>query len=306
MRISTQQMQQRGVDAMLERQAQLSVTQQQLATGKRLTAPSDDVLASTQVLALNEVIATYGQYQSNADVAENRLAAEEISITQGINVLQRARELAIQGNGGSLGAANRADIAVEVREILDEIIGLANTVDANGEYLFAGFNVDTAPFTVTENPPASGLFDYAYTGDLGQRSVQIGATRQVAVGDPGQDVFMNIPVSGGGTQSVFETLEQLAVDLEANVKNFATADDLQQAIDWLGGVRARIGARQNAIDTHRILNEDIVFQGKKTLSEVQDLDYAEAISRMNLQMVGLEASQRSFSRIQNLSLFNFL
>jgi len=306
MRISTQQMQQRGVDAMLERQTTLSSTQQQLATGKRINVPSDDVLGSTQVLALNEVIATSEQYQDNADIAENRLAAEEISITQAINVLQRARELAIQGNGGAMGPENRAAIAVELREILDEVLGLANTVDANGEYLFAGFNVDTVPFTATENPAGSGLFDYAYTGDLGQRSVQIGTTRQVAVGDPGQDVFMDVPVSGGGTQSIFETLEQLAVSFESNAQSPNASNDLKLAIDKLDSIRARIGARQNAIDAHRALNEDVIFQGNKTLSEVQDLDYAEAISRMNLQLVGLEASQRSFSRIQNLSLFNFL
>ena len=74
----------------------------------------------------------------------------------------------------------------------------------------------------------------------------------------------------------------------------------------MGSFRAKSGARQSVIDGHRLLNDDIILQGNKTRSELQDLDFAEAVSRMNLQLVGLEASQQSFSRIQGLSLFNYL
>jgi len=62
MRISTTQIQDRAVAAMLERQSDLSFTQQQVASGKRILAPSDDVLGSTQILALNKVIDTHQQY----------------------------------------------------------------------------------------------------------------------------------------------------------------------------------------------------------------------------------------------------
>jgi flagellar hook-associated protein 3 FlgL len=306
MRISTSQMQDRGISAILERQAEISRTQLQLATGRRVLTPSDDALASTQALALKQVIATYGQYQENSAVAEARLVREEGALTQSINVLQRVRELAIQVNNDSLDSVSRTNLAAEVRGILDDMVSIANMVDVNGEYLFAGFNVDTPPVIASEVPAGSGLFDYTYTGDLGQRSVQIGDIRQVAVGDSGQDVFMDVPVSGGGTQNIFETLEQFALDLESDAPNTAIIEDTLRAIDHLGDFRTRVAARQNAIDNHRNLNDNIVLQSNKTLSEVQDLDFAEAVSRMNLQLVSLQASQQSFSRIQNLSLFNFL
>lgn len=306
MRISTSQMQDRGISSILERQTEISRTQSQLATGRRVLVPSDDTLASTQALALKQVIATHEQYQENSRVAEARLVREEGALTQGIDILQRVRELAIQANNGSLDVAVRANLANEVREMLDGMVGIANTMDANGEYLFAGFSVDTPPITVSEVPPGSGLFDYTYTGDLGQRSVQIGDTHQVVVGDPGQDVFIGVPVSGGGTQNIFETLEQFALDLENGTPNTAIIGDTLLIIEHLGDFRTRVGARQNAIDSHRNLNDNIVLQSNKTLSEVQDLDFAEAVSRMNLQLVSLQASQQSFARIQNLSLFNFL
>ena len=306
MRISTLQMQDRGLTAILDRQAELSKTQQQVATGKKFLVPSEDVLGATQVLALKKVISTHEQYTENSDVAEGRLTQEESSLTQTINVLQRVRELAIQANNDSLGANQRASMAVEIREILNEVVGISNSVDGNGEFLFAGFNVNTPPVTVTENPPLSGLFDYTYTGDLGQRNVQIGDTRFIPVGDNGQDVFMDVPISSGGTQSLFDTIEQFALDLEANAPTQVIIADMSLAMDHLESFRTQTGARQNAIDNHRFLNEDIIFQGEKTLSQVQDLDFAEAVTRLNMQLAGLQASQQSFMKIQNLSLFNFL
>lgn len=306
MRISTTQMQDRSVATMLDRQAELSKTQQQVASGKRILSPSDDVLGTTQVLALQELIATHKQFDENANAAEARINQEEASLTSTIDALQRVRDLAIQANGSSMTAEGRASIAVEIRAILDNVRSIANTADANGEYLFSGFNVDTVPFTETEVPPGSGLYTYAYTGDSGQRTVKIGESRFMPVGDPGQDVFMDVPESGGGTRNVFDTIEQFALDLEANTVTAPIIDDMSLAMRHIGSFRSKTGARLNAIDAHRALNDDIVFQGEKTLSQIQDLDYAEAASRLNLQLTGLQAAQQSFARIQNLSLFNFL
>jgi flagellar hook-associated protein 3 FlgL len=304
MRISTAQLQERGLNAILDRQELLSHTQQQLATGKRILSPSDDVYATTQALALNKVIATHKQYQENTNVAESRLQQEETAIDEVVNALQRIRELAVQANNASTGDMDRESIAVEIRQRLEGIVAVANSLDSDGEYIFAGNNVDTPPVQVTAL--GGGLFNYSYTGDSGQRMLQIGNSRQIAVGDPGDEVFFSVPVSGGGTQNVFETIEQYALDLEANTPTGVILDDLLLAIDHIGSFRAKTGARQNVIDSHRVLNDDIILQGNKALSDVQDLDFAEAVSRMNLQLVGLEASQQSFAKIQGLSLFNFI
>ena len=293
MRISTSQMQARGVAAMLDRQSDLSKTQQQVATGKRILSPSDDVYGSTQILALNKVIDTHTQYRENSDVVEARLNQEEIALTQNIDVLQRVRELAVQAENSTYTVANRANIAAEVREILNETLSVANSVDSNGDYIFSGFNVDTAPFTATEVPAGSGLFDYAYTGDLGQRNVQIGETRFMPTGDPGQNVYMDIPETGGGTQNIFETLEQFAVALETGAPSGNIINDVDLALNHMSEFRTLTGARQNAIESHRALNEDIIFQGQKTLSSIEDLDFAEAISRLNLQLTTLQAAQQS-------------
>jgi flagellar hook-associated protein 3 FlgL len=119
-------------------------------------------------------------------------------------------------------------------------------------------------------------------------------------------VIMNVPFSGGGTQSIFETIDKLATDFENNSISSNSLTDIQSAIENVVTVRTKIGARLNAMDTQKNINDELTLQSQKTLSGIQDLDYAEAISRLNLQMVGLQASQQAFTKIQNLSLFNYL
>lgn len=284
---------------MVDRQDVLSHTQQQLATGKRILVPSDDVYGSTQALALKQVIATHEQYNVNANIAQNRLVQEETILDESIDMLQRVRELAVQSNGNSITATGKTQIAIEVRELLDSLVSLANTKDSSGEYVFSGLKVTTKPFSLVGA-------NYVYAGDSGQRSVQVGDSRQIPVNDPGDGVFEAVPVSAGGTKMLFDTIAKFATDLEGNVTNTAILDDTLLAMEHLSSFRTKTGSRQNVIETQNILNDDVVVQGKTTLSNIQDLDIAEAVTRMNLQLVGLEASQKSYAKIQNLSLFSFL
>ena len=123
---------------------------------------------------------------------------------------------------------------------------------------------------------------------------------------PGNNIATTTPFSGGGNQSIFETIDALASDFEAGNFSPDAITDIQSAMDNVLTVRAKIGARLNALDTQKEINEELILQSEKTLSGIQDLDYAEAISRLNLQLVGLQASQQAFTRVQNLSLFNYL
>ncbi len=195
MRISTDQMQQQAVNLMLDQQAALAKTQQQVATGRRLATPADDPAAAAQALDLEQARQTIGQYQKNADVARGRLSLEEGTLAGMDDVLQRLRELAVQGSNDTQTAASRAFIARETRELLGQLVTMANTRDANGEHIFAGYSGATQPFSQS----ASG--SVAYSGDAGSRFLQIGATRQVATGDSGQDVFRAIR-NGNGTFQV--------------------------------------------------------------------------------------------------------
>ncbi|MDO9371179.1 MAG: flagellar hook-associated protein FlgL [Gammaproteobacteria bacterium] len=200
MRISTNQIQQQGVNTMLDQQVRLSKIQQQLATGQRILTPADDPAGASQALDLTQAVAVNIQYQSNVDAARTRLNLEESALSDVTSLLQNVRTLAVQANNTTLSNSDRTSIAREIRQRLDELLSLSNTKDGNGEYLFAGYKGQTQPFTRT----SAG--SYTYNGDQGQRFLQVGPTRQVAADDSGTAVFQSIR-NGNGT---FTTLDNSA------------------------------------------------------------------------------------------------
>ncbi|MDH5189960.1 MAG: flagellar hook-associated protein FlgL [Gammaproteobacteria bacterium] len=197
MRISSSQMQLQGLNSLLKQQARLVDSQMKLSTGKKMNTPADDPVGSAAVLNITQQLKIIAQYQENAETAKERQQLEETVLISVENVIRRAKVLAIQGANSPVGSGGRSDIALEIRQRLSELADLANTTDANGEYIFAGFQGHTKPFTANLDGT------YTYNGDQGQRLLQISADRQVADRDPGSDIFQFIK-DGNGTFSVID------------------------------------------------------------------------------------------------------
>ena len=397
MRVSTQSSFLNGLSAIQRLQAALDQTQRQIASGRRILKPSDDPIASARSIELRESVARLGQFDRNAGIATNRLAQQESALTSVNNVLQRVRELALQANNGTQSNESRGQIAVEMRQLLDNLVQLANQRDGNGRYMFAGNLDNVVPVTRS----ATG---FQYNGDQGQRLIQVGQSRQVADGDPGSDVFFRIrdgngqfalaasaanagtavlgagsvtdptawipdqytvtftapdsyevtdsggaPVAAGSWmdgdnirfngiefvlsgapatgdsftvspsryQDVFTTVERLVGAVERSVtdsesraalNNDVNAGllNLDQAIGNLVDMRTRVGSRLSVIEKQVDTNGAFSLILEETLAGIEDLDYAEALSRLSLEATTLEAAQQSFVRTQQLSLFNFL
>ncbi len=298
-RIATPFMFAQGVDVMLKKQLELSRTELQLADGKRIQRPSDDAAASVQLLDLKESRARLDQFQRNADAAAARLSQEETALEGIGNLLQRVRELTVQGNNDALSREDRAAIATEIRQHLEGFVQLANTRDANGEYIFAGYRTDRPPLS------HDGVGNFTYSGDNGQRTVKVGDTREIALGDPGT-IFMDIPAAAGGTTDLGAVLYRIADNYAAGNPDPDGLTDLDTAMGRILETRAAVGARMNAIDEQKTANEAFALAVEQVRSTLEDLDYAEAVSRFNQQLTALQASQQSFLKIQGLSLFNYL
>jgi len=191
MRISSSQLHAAAINSILGQQAQLSRIQEQIASGRKVLTPADDPAGAARALNLLESESSTGQYGRNLDTAESRLQFEEVSLTSVTNLIQRVRELAVQGNSDSNDAASRGLIASEIRQRFDELFTLANSRDANNEYIFSGYQAKTQTFSQNVDGSVS------YNGDEGQRFLQIGASRQVATGDSGAEVF-GLVGSGNG------------------------------------------------------------------------------------------------------------
>ncbi len=191
MRIATTTIYQLATQALLNQQAALAKTQNQVATGKRVQTPADDPVAAVQLHELARAQAQYQQYDKNSIAVTGRLQLEEQALADSGTVLQRARELVVQANTATLNDSDRKSIATELKSRLDELLSIGNRKDANGEYLFAGYSSAAQPFA----RGASGSVQYF--GDSGARRLEVEPGLQVQDSDPGSQLFMNIPAGNG-------------------------------------------------------------------------------------------------------------
>lgn len=298
MRISTNVMQLNSLNSMLDQQSKLHETQLQLASGKRILSPSDDPTASALSVDLNQSKQQFSQFQDNISYAKSRLSMEETSLATAVNILQRVRELAVQGASDNYDAVQRKNLAVEVRQRLGEILGIGNTKDAGGDYLFAGGKGSTVPFGVKGSQVVAGLTYnvYGYDGDQVQRQIQVGPERRIADSDHGFDAFINMRDANGAQMDVFAMIDEMAVALENDVMTSKHIGDMDNAIIRMTQIRASVGARLNALDTQETVNSDFLMRIDETMSSMHDLDYAEAITRLNTEMAGLESAQKAYGR----------
>ncbi|MDP1775753.1 MAG: flagellin, partial [Moraxellaceae bacterium] len=188
-------------------------------------------------------------------------------------------------------------LAIEVRQQLQSMLQVANTQDSEGRFIFSGMDESTPAVPTT--PP------FNFNGSTNVRDLQIGPSTFI------KDTVDGFKAFGfDGAQNVFDLLSSIATELEtpsASSTNIsAKLSDLDKALGALSVARTEIGVRLTQIDDQVALSSGVVLQLQTALSETKDVDYAEAITRFNQQLLGLQAAQQAYSKVQGLSLFNYL
>ena len=190
MRISTTMLYDMGASRISEAQGTMVKTQQQISTGRRILTPSDDPIGSARALELAQGKSVNEQFAVNRQHAKSLLAQEEGVLGNVTKLVQDVQTLVVQAGNGILSDEQRRYIATELQGHFDQLVSLANSKDGTGNYMFGGYNVKAAPFSVS----AQGA---TYHGDQGKRMLQIDSTRQIALSDSGADVFERVRTGNG-------------------------------------------------------------------------------------------------------------
>lgn len=193
MRISTSQIYGTGVSGIERNQSQLVRLQNQIATGRRMTTPADDPVAAARALDITQAKEVESGYAQNQRAASDRLGLIDGQLSGLTDLLQSVRERAVQAGNTTLADSDREAIASELQQRLDELVGIANSRNGEGDYLFSGYQ-GGLPFAGGAGVPPT----VTYSGDDGQRLLQVSASQQMAVSVAGSDLFMNIR-EGNGT-----------------------------------------------------------------------------------------------------------
>ena len=217
MRISTNQLYDRSIQGILDNQGDLSKIQQQLSSGKRIITPSDDPVGVAQVIRLTETLDQMAQYQKNNNLVTSSLEQQETALSSISDALNRARQLAIQSGNGIMNADDREAISLEIKQIRDQVFDLMNSRNADGDYIFAGYQSHSPAFSY--NPAATGN-KYQFEGDEGFNRVQISANVAIQAGDSGKLVFENVLARHTATVSGGSVSAKVFVDQQAKFDRF--------------------------------------------------------------------------------------
>jgi flagellar hook-associated protein 3 FlgL len=191
MRISTRTIYDVGSAQITSLQTAMSRTQQQLSTGRKNLTAADDPIATARAVEVTQSQSLNTQLATNRANAKAVLSTETTALASTTSILQDIKDLAVKAGNGSYTQSDRESVAIELEARLADLLGLANTADGVGGYVFAGYKSTTLPFTKT----AAGA---DYQGDQGQRSLQVGSTRTIPITDSGASVFESNQ-SGNGT-----------------------------------------------------------------------------------------------------------
>jgi flagellar hook-associated protein 3 FlgL len=197
MRISTSQIYGTGVLGIERNQNELLKLQNQISSGRRMLTPADDPIASAKALMVSQSREVAAQYARNQGDASDRLGLVDSQLSALTDVLQSIRERAVQAGNTVLADSDRQAIASELEVRLEEMLGIANGRSAEGDYLFSGYQGNTQPFVRSPAAAPPGTLSVSYSGDDGERLLQVGASRQMAVNVTGSDLFMNVRAGNG-------------------------------------------------------------------------------------------------------------
>lgn len=306
MKISTNQLFDRATLQMGGVQSSLARSQAQLAAGKQIIKPSDAPDQAATIQRLKSLMARQDSYANTLESVQTRLQDEE-SALQGVSKLMaRVKELSVQAANDTMGPNDRKLVAIEINGLRDQILSMANTQDSTGNYLFAGSRVGQPAFA------ADGAGSPVYQGDQTRMRVAVGDQRSVQINRPGSEAFVRVVRTGedGTNQGVgfFEVLDQLAAaitssDRKGMQRGLGETDALQNGLSL---ALAQVGTDMNVVTAQTEVLDETRLSLKTTLSTVEDLDYAEAITQMNKQMLSLEAAQASFGKMTQSNLFDYI
>ncbi len=191
LRISTNAIYQAGTTQLNTLQGQMAKTQMQLSTNKRMLSAADDPIGSAKALELTQSQSMNTQFGTNRTNAKSSLSLVDKTLSDVSNQIQDIQSLIVTAGNGGYTQSDREALATELEGRMADLLGSANTTDGTGTYLFSGYKTTTLPFTQT---PTGAT----YQGDQGQRMLQVGSARKMAISESGSAIF-EANVTGNGT-----------------------------------------------------------------------------------------------------------
>jgi flagellar hook-associated protein 3 FlgL len=275
----------------------------QLASKRQISVPSDDPVKAGVILRLRTSVRETEQYIRNTDSAISWLDATDVVLSDVINVIHRAKELATTGASTHLDETSKKALADEVAQLHDSLLQLANSTHG-GRYLFGGQKTNEPPF---EAVPGQGKISTVnFKGDYGDIEYEIGVGVTMAVN------LKMIEDSDGKTVpfgQLFDVLGQLYDELSGTGEpdeDSSVLGSLDEALDNVLQLVSEVGGKQNRVELASERLKDLRLNVIQLMSEAEDVDYAETIMHLKMEEFAYRTALSVGARIIQPSLVDFL
>lgn len=303
MRISTLQASASMIRNINHYSVSLNKLTEKMALQKKVLVPSDDPIAATRLVQLNREQSAINQYQSNITRLSGSLGQQEAHMDSISKQLLAIRDKVLLVSNGSLGQDDVSGYGSELDSMLESIVSTLNSKDEEGRYLFSGTASGTKP---VEFDSVSGKF--VYQGNTNTRDVTVANGINIDENINGGDLFFD------GNNDLLNDLNELVGMMKDPNTDFnlpAYKDALGTMIDKVDlsmksvtGTIGELGNRQNQIALLDEAHIDVKTSNEMVIKDLSELDYAESMIDLNSYLLAMQATQGTFVKISQLSLFD--
>jgi flagellar hook-associated protein 3 FlgL len=280
--------------------ARMGQLQDQLATGKKITKPSDDPVVAMKGMFYRSNLTGIEQYKRNLSELYLWMDNSEARIDQANQGLQRVRELTLQGLNGTLSEEDKKAVAVEIEQIKADLVGVAETKVA-GRYIFHGTDVGNSP--IKDGNPADGsapqVADNLKEAVIGNYNVEV---------SQGVSLKANVNPAHVFSQKLFDTVHNIQKALETGNTDALETElgNLDDVMETLSAERSELGARYNRLEMidDRLGQQEVV--ANRILSDNEDADIERVITDLKTQESVHRAALGVGARIIQPTLMDFL
>lgn len=281
--------------AVQAREMELARIQEQLSSGKRVLRPSDDPSAFTEARQMEVLRDRYDQYLRSIDSSTNWVDHTQDALDGLAGLFTEAYERGVRIHSDSFSSGDREAEATKLEAILENVVDTLNT-RAGGEYIFAGTRTTVKPFTQA-GPVVT------YNGDTGARERYIGRTLKMDINVDGQrlhDTGQGYTITGALQDLIDAVRSGNPAQMDTALQEITVARD--HVID-LGG---EAGSMANRLELANNQLRDASFMVESRRTEIEDVDFAEALSDFQATQVGLQAAVRVASTVLNTTLMDYI
>ncbi|NMG34623.1 flagellar hook-associated protein 3 [Azoarcus sp. TTM-91] len=276
---------------------------QKMATGQRLLKPSDDPIANVRLSRLSREEAALDQYRDNIGALSSRLTLNETHLDAISNDILQAHDLMVWAADGANTPDDVAAMASSLKSLAESIFYTANTKDQEGRYLFSGTLTDTPTITYDDTAPVGSR--YSFTGNTAEQRVMVGngVTQAANVTVAELAGLLN---SMEGTVEVLSTPGTSVNDPAVRAQVTGTLDLLDDTLDIVSATISRLGGQQNILATLENNHANVSLSNQQAALDLGQLDYGDAAVKLNGYTVALQATQKAYGAVSQLSLFDVL